>query len=345
MLPESPQGLKLRSVLVIGGTGPMGASTCRALANSRYVPIAYDRPRQGQESGNKWGPSIRGTLMQKDLLASTIAEYRPDALVVCTDLNDEKPRNADPVQLYRSELAGTLNLLELTINYEIQDLIWVSSADLFGDPGPLPVREDQSAAPISISGSCHMICERMIEDFAAAHSFRYAILRGFALAGLDDDIAADIKDDRSIISDIMAVAAGLKAQLIIRGSNYPTRDGTIIRDYVHSTDFANALLSSLKALESGATSRIYNIGSGIGTSTLELVHMTERISGRRIPIAYAPKREDEPPVLIADSSLARVVLGWTPKQSASDQIIRSVWSQWYKRHIEPFEHHTTRIAG
>lgn len=345
MLPQSPHGLKLQSVFVVGGTGPMGASICKALANSGYIPIAFDRTNQGSDAGNKWGPFVRGSLLQKDHLASTLIEYSPDAIMVCANLNDKSASAGNPVEVYREALAGLLNLLELAIKFDIRDFVLVSSAEIFGDAGPLPVREDQPAAPISITGSCHMICERMLDDFAKAHALRYAILRGFALAGLDDDIANDMKDDRSLVSQIMAVAAGVRPQFTLNGSNYSTRDGTMVRDYVHATDFAHAMLNALRGLETGASSRIYNIGSGIGSSTLELVHLTERISGRRIPIVYGQKRNDEPAVLIADSSLARVLLGWTPKLSATDQIIRNTWAQWYKRHIEPFEKQKSRIAG
>jgi UDP-glucose 4-epimerase len=224
-------------------------------------------------------------------------------------------------------------------------VIYVSSAAIYGDAGILPIGENQPSAPIGIPGSSQMICERMIGDFARAHGIRFAILRSFAMAGVDDDIADDINQDRGFISNLMAVAVGLRPQVTIHGSNYTPRDGTIIRDYVHAGDFAQAILRALRALETGSISRIYNIGAGIGTTALELAHLAERISGHRIPIVYGPKRDDEAPVLIADSSLARVMLGWTPKESAADLIIRSTWAQWYNRHFESSGNHNRRVAG
>lgn len=335
----------MNSVLVIGGAGPLGMSTCKALANAGYVPVAYDQTRQGKEIREKWGPFIRGTLTEKERLSATINEYNPDAIILCPDHAEAENPVTDPVLAYRTALTGTLTLLELAVKHKIEHVIYVSNAAIYGDAGSLPVSENQPSAPIGIPGSSQMICERMIADFASAHAIRFAILRSFAIAGVDDDIADDVIQDRGFISNLMAVAIGLRPQVTIHGSNYTTRDGTIVRDYVHGADFAQALLRALRALETGSISRIYNIGAGIGTTALELAHLAERISGQRIPIVYGPKRDDEAPVLIADSSLARVMLGWTPKESAADLIIRTTWAQWYNRHIETSGNINSRAAG
>lgn len=338
-------GIRLRSVLVIGGGGLLGASACKALSQAGYVPIAYDQTKQNKVIREKWGPFVRGSLTEKDHLSATIAEYKPDSIMMCPDYVDMESPVVDPVQSYRTAISGTLNVIDLALKHAVQHFIYVSSAALYGDAGSQPLREDQPAAPISITGSCQMICERMISDFARSHPLRFSILRSFALACADDDVAEDIGDDRGFLSHVMAVATGLRPQLTIHGGNYSTRDGTSVRDYLHAADFAEAMLLALRAIESGSSSRIYNIGSGLGTSALELVHMAERVSGRRIPLAYRPKYEDQPSTCISDSSLARVMLGWTPKQSAADQIIRILWSQWYKKHLDHSESQPHRATG
>lgn len=320
-------------------------SVCKVLSRAGYVPVTFDQTRQPKDKRENWGPFVRGSVMEKDHLIAAIEDYEPDAIIMCPDFVDMESPITDPVLSYRTAINGTLNVIEIANTYKISNFVYASSAAVYGDAGSDPLREDQPAAPLSISGSCQMICERMISDFALAHPLKYAILRGFAISGCDDDIAEIAHDDRSFLTQIMAAAMGLRPQLTIHGSNYATRDGTLIRDYIHASDFAEAALLALRALETGSISRIYNIGSGIGTSALELVHMAERVSGRRIPIAYRPKFEDQAAVCVSDSSLARVMLGWTPKMSAADQIIRTLWSQWYKRHNQNNDVQKNRVAS
>lgn len=345
MVLSGSQGIKFRSVLVIGGGGILGMSVCKTLSKAGYVPVAFDQTHQTKDKREKWGPFIRGSVTEKDQLAAAMEDYKPDAIMMCPDYVDMESPVSDPVLSYRNAISGTLTMLDVASRHAIRDLIYVSSASVYGDAGRDPMREDQPAAPLSIGGTCQMIAERMISDFAQAHSMKFAILRSFAIAGCDDDIADDLHDDRGFLSQIMAVANGKKPQLTIHGGNYTTRDGTAIRDYIHASDVAEAMLLALRALETGSMSRIYNIGSGIGTSALELVHMAERVSGRRIPIAYRPKFEDQAAISISDSSLARVMLGWTPKMSAADQIIRTLWYQWYKRYNRDAEAPKSRAAG
>ena len=340
-------GMKLNSVLVIGGAGLVGASFCHAVARAGYVPITYDNPKQGHETRVKWGPLVRGTVFDRDRLNAAVAEYKPDTIVYCPTVSRPEFAMSDPAIAYRTHLSGTLALLELARENSIEQFLYVSSAAIYGDAGNQPIREEQAPSPISPLGSSFMICERMIRDFASVHRLRFAILRSFSAAGADEDahLPEDLENSLRLVPNLIAAAAGLRPQVTLNGSNFTTRDGTTIRDYIHVTDLAHALLLALRTVEIGAESRIYNIGTGTGTSALELAHIAERISERRIPIVYGPRRAGDPSTLISDSSLARVMLGWTPKQSAADQIIRSAWHEWLEERSSRMTDARTRVAS
>ncbi len=339
-------GLKINSVLVVGGAGLVGAPFCYALSKAGYVPIAYDNPKSGQEFRVKWGPLVRGSIFERDRLRAAISEYKPDTIVFCPTQSRPDSRMADPSIAYRTHLSGTLELLDLARENSISQFLMTSSSAIYGDAGHQPIREEQPPSPISPLGSSLMVCERMIYDYAAAHRLRYSVLRVFAAAGADLEAQLPEEMDNSLrlVPNLIAVAAGLRPQLMIHGSNFETRDGTPIRDYVHVADLADAMLLALRSLEFGAESRVYNIGSGTGTTALELVHLAERFSNRRIPISYGKRRAGDPPTLISDSSLARVMLGWTPKQSGADQIIQSAWEGWLQNASARTSDPTTRIA-
>jgi UDP-glucose-4-epimerase GalE len=340
-------GLKMNSVLVIGGAGLIGAPFCHHLAKAGYVPIAYDSPKAGYETRVKWGPLVRGNPHERDHLRSVIDQYKPDTIIYCPPHSNPGLIMSDPATAYRTQLSGMLTVLELAREKSIEQFIYISNASIYGDAGAQPIREEHAAAPLGPFGSSMMIAERMIRDYADVHTFRYTILRSFSVAGADQEahLSEDIDNSFRLLPNLIAVATGLRPQVKIHGSNYTTPDGTAIRDYVHVTDLADAMLLAIRAIEFGSESRIYNIGSGNGTSVLELVKLAERASHRRIPIAYGPRRADDAPCLISDSSLARVKLGWTAKQSAPDQIIRSAWSEWLDQTGSHQQDQRSRIAG
>lgn len=326
----STPGLRMNSVLVVGGAGLAGASFCHSLAKAGYVPVVFDNPKPGYESRVKWGPLIRGSVLEREKLRATIAEYKPETIVYCPAVSRPEMIMADPAIAYRTHMGGLLTLLDVAREKSISQFLLLSSAAIYGDAGHHPIREEHAAAPISPLGSSLMICERMIRDYAGMHALRYAVLRVFSVAGANPEIhlQEDLDNHYRLVPNLIAVAAGLRPHVTLHGSNYATRDGTPVRDYIHASDLAEAMILALRAIELGAEPRTYNIGSGNGTSALELVSMAERVSGKRIPIAYGVKRSGDPATVIADASLARVMLGWTPKQSAADQIIRSAWTEW-----------------
>lgn len=346
-LTDSAHGLKLNSVLVIGGAGHIGAPFCYHLAKSGYVPIAYDNTRSNSDKRVKWGPHVVGNPYERDHLRSVLAQYRPETILFCPPLSKPGLIMSDPATAYRTQLTSVLTVLELAREKSIEQFIYVSNASIYGDAGQGAIREEQALAPLGAFGSSMMIAERMIRDYAEVHKLRYTILRAFSVAGADHEahLSEDIDNSLRLLPNLIAVAAGLRSQIKIHGSNFATPDGTAIRDYTHVTDLANAMMLALKAIEFGSESRIYNIGSGVGTSVLELVRLAERTSRRRIPIAYGPRRIDDAPCLIADSSLARVKLGWTAKQSAPDQIIGSAWSEWIDQTGAHNQDQPARIAG
>jgi len=318
-------------ILVTGGAGYVGAHACKALAARGYTPVVYDNLSLGHEAAVRWGPLEIGDIADRDRLDAVIARHRPAAVMHFAAFSCVGESVADPGKYYRNNVTGTLSLLEAMRDHGIRGLVFSSTAALYGTPESIPISEDAPKAPISPYGRSKWSAEAMIADVAAAHGLSTAVLRYFNAAGADPDgeIGERHQPETHLIP--LALQAITNASpLTVFGDDYPTPDGTCIRDYVHVSDLANAHVLALDQVLAGRVSITLNLGIGYGFSVSEVIAAIERVTGRSVPYDIGPRRDGDPPVLVASVDKAFDLLKWKPRHIELDSIVRTAWA-WHQR--------------
>jgi UDP-arabinose 4-epimerase len=320
------------AVLVTGGAGYIGAHACKALSVAGYRPVACDNLVHGHESAVRWGPLEIGDIADRARLDEVFAAHRPEAVMHFAAFTAVGESVADPGKYYRNNVAGTLGLLEATVAHGVGRFVFSSTAAAYGLPERVPIREDEPNRPINPYGRSKLMVEQMLADFAAAHGLKSAIMRYFNAAGAtpDREIGEDHDPETHLIPLALDAAAGQGPALTLFGDDYPTPDGTCIRDYIHVSDLADAHVLALDRLGEVEPVRVYNLGVGSGVSVREILAAIERVTGRSVPHRIGPRRAGDPPVLVADSSRARSELDWSPRMSDIDTIIATAWA-WHGR--------------
>jgi UDP-glucose-4-epimerase GalE len=320
------------AVLVTGGAGYIGSHACKALSRSGYLPVTYDNLSRGHERAVRWGPLERGDIADTLLLRSVMAKYSPVAVMHFAAFCYVGESVAEPSIYYHNNVWGSLCLLEAMRLSGIDKLILSSSCATYGNPQSLPIAETHQQIPTNPYGTSKLIVEHMLRDFEAAYGLRWVSLRYFNAAGADPmgEIGEEHSPETHIIPLAIRAAETGRDPLMVFGADYPTPDGTAIRDYVHVADLADAHLAACKHLLSGGDSGAVNLGTGRGHSVLEVISAVERVCGRTVPIQYGPRRPGDPPALVADAARARAVLGWQPRFMELDMIVRTGW-EWHRR--------------
>jgi UDP-arabinose 4-epimerase len=320
------------SVLVTGGAGYIGAHACKALARARYLPVSYDSLVNGHEWAVKWGPLVRGDILDRQRIDRVIAEYRPVAIMHFAAFAYVGESVGDPAKYYRNNVMGSLTLLEAARDAGIQNFIFSSTCATYGTPASLPIVEATPQFPMNPYGASKLMVERILADFGSAHGIRSAVLRYFNAAGGDKDgeIGEDHQPETHLIPLVLDAAAGRRQNVTIFGADYPTPDGTCLRDYIHVSDLADAHVLALDRLLAGAASDAFNLGNGQGFSVRQVVDAVERITGLKVPVRLGDRRPGDPAALVCDAGKARDVLGWRPRLSDLDEIIRTAWA-WHQR--------------
>ncbi|MBA3668754.1 MAG: UDP-glucose 4-epimerase GalE [Sphingomonas sp.] len=318
-----------RDILVTGGAGYIGAHACKALAAAGFRPVAYDNLVYGHVKAVKWGPLERGDVLDRARLNAVLEAYDFAAVMHFAAFAYVGESVADPGKYYRNNVAGTLTLIEALRDHGIGKIVFSSTCATYGVPDHVPIAEDWPQRPINPYGATKLIAEQMISDFGRAHGLRSAVLRYFNAAGADSqgDIGECHEPETHLIPLALEAATGGPA-LTVFGNDYPTSDGTCVRDYIHVTDLAEAHVAALEKLLAGGESGALNLGTGNGVSVLEVLGSVERTSGRKVPFEFGPRRDGDPPVLVADSARSQRELGWSPRLSEIDQIVRSAW-RWH----------------
>jgi UDP-glucose-4-epimerase GalE len=304
----------MTSILVTGGAGYIGSHTCKALYAAGFSPVAYDNLARGNSEAVKWGALEIGELGDGARLRAAIARHRPAAVVHFAALAYVGESNENPLAYYRNNVGGTISLLDAMREEGTKNIVFSSSCAVYGAPKVVPITEESRQAPINPYGATKMICERMIRECAAAFPLNFMALRYFNAAGADPDgqIGECHVPETHAIPLLLDAAAGESKGFTILGDDYPTADGTCVRDYVHVTDLADAHVKSVRALLDGAESMALNVGTGRGWSVRELVDSARKITNRDIPVRVGPRRPGDPPALIADPTRVRDRLGWRP---------------------------------
>ncbi|MDS4068180.1 MAG: UDP-glucose 4-epimerase GalE [Candidatus Competibacter sp.] len=317
----------MKSILVTGGAGYIGSHACKALARAGYLPVVYDNLVYGHEWAVKWGPLERGDLLDGTRLAEVIARYRPAAVIHFAAYAYVGESVSDPAKYYGNNVGGTLSLLAALRAGGVERLVFSSTCATYGVPERLPIDESHPQRPVNPYGHSKWMIEQVLRDYAQAYELRSIVLRYFNAAGSDPDgeIGEDHTPETHLIPLVLRAARDPNAPVSIHGTDYPTPDGTCIRDYIHVTDLADAHLRALAALEKGAETAAYNLGTGRGHSVREIVAAARRVTGREIAVVEGPRRPGDPPELVADATRAGIELGWIPGFTEIDDIIETAW--------------------
>jgi UDP-arabinose 4-epimerase len=312
-----------QSILVTGGAGYVGSHACKALAGAGYRPVVYDNLSRGHREAVRWGALVEGDLRDRARLAAALREHDVSAVMHFAAFAYVGESVADPELYYANNLGGTLSLLGAMRDAGVGSIVFSSTCAVYGVPQTLPIRETTAKAPLNPYGDTKLAIERALHWYAGAYGMRYMALRYFNAAGADPDgeTGEDHEPETHLIPLVLRAALGRGNPVEIYGTDYPTPDGTAIRDYIHVTDLADAHVRALADLAAGGDSAALNLGTGSGASVREVIAAVERVGGRVVPHREAARRPGDPPELVADPALARARLGWQPRRSALETIV------------------------
>lgn len=319
-------------VLVTGGAGYIGSHTCKHLAASGHTPVVLDDFTQGHESAVKWGPLERASLLDPARLAEVFAAHRVDAVIHFAASALVGESMSDPGKYFRNNTLGTLNLIEAMRGAGVGTLVFSSTCATYGNPVRVPIDEGHPQVPVNPYGESKLMVEKMLRWFGECHGLRWIALRYFNAAGADPEgeIGEDHDPESHLIPLVIGGTLGTRRPVKVFGTDYPTPDGTAVRDYIHVVDLADAHLRAIDRLGAGTPSQAINLGTGVGQSVRKVIDTIGAVSGRHVPFDLAPRRAGDPPELVADPSRARDVLGWTPRYGQLEVIVEHAW-KWHAR--------------
>jgi len=318
-------------VLVTGGAGYIGSHTVKLLGERGYEILVYDNLSTGHDWAVLYGELFVADLGEKEKLREAFESFRPDAVIHFAAYIVVPESVREPLKYYRNNVVNTINLLEVIEEFGVKSFIFSSSAAVYGIPEEIPVSEEAPLNPINPYGETKATVERILRDLNNAGRINYVSLRYFNVAGADPEgkIGFAYPNPTHLIIRAVKTAKGEFEKLYIYGTDYPTPDGTCIRDYIHVTDLAEAHLLALEYLLSGGESVALNCGYGRGYSVREVVDVVKRVTGIDFPVEEAPRREGDPPVLVAKAERIRSPLGWEPKYDDLEFIVKTAW-EWEK---------------
>lgn len=320
-------------VLVTGGAGYIGSHVCKALFAAGHAPIVFDNFSTGHRWAVKWGPLVEGDLCSPQAIAAAIRDFDIEAVIHLAASSAVGESVAHPRKYFENNVRNTINLLGVMLDAGVNYLVFSSTAAVYGVPERVPISEEHVVAPVNPYGTTKAAIERMLSEYSTAYGQRYVALRYFNASGADimGEIGESHRPETHLVPIAIEAALGLRPELVLFGTDYPTADGTAVRDYVHVMDLAVAHVQALDYLVSGGTSTHLNLGTGRGYSVREVIEAVERATGFPVPVVEAPRRKGDPPVLVADSRRASVTLDWAPEYSDLDRIVRSAW-EWHRHH-------------
>lgn len=317
-----------KTILVTGGAGYVGSHACKALAQAGYVPVAYDNMVHGHEWAVKWGPLERGDILDSARLGSVLQQYRPSATLHFAGFAYVGESVTNPAKYYRNNVSGTLVLLDALMQAEIDKVVFSSSCSTYGVPASVPIREDHPQNPVNPYGFGKLVVERVLRDYERAFNLKSVSLRYFNAAGADPEgeIGEDHDPETHLIPLVLHAAIGRRPNVVINGADYPTPDGTCIRDYIHVSDLADAHVRALRYLENGGGSECINLGTGTGASVKTVIEVARKVTGKAIAAEIGPRRAGDPPALVADAARARELLNWKPRYAEVEAQIQHAWA-------------------
>ena len=323
--------LQHETYLVVGGAGYIGSHVCKALAQQGAHPVVFDNFSSGHQHAVKWGPYVNVDLKDASALEAAMADYagRCDGVIHLASSIEVGFGEKQPAEFYNNNVIGAFNLLEGMRKLGMDKLIFSSTCATYGETVQMPLVEDLPQIPQSVYGKTKLAIEHVIQSYHKAYGLSYVTLRYFNAAGADDegDIGEEHDPETHLIPIAIRAAVGLSDKpMKLFGTDYDTRDGTCVRDYIHVTDIARAHLKSLEAMKNGLGSAELNIGTGKGVTNLEVMKMVEQVTGRPVPYDNAPRRAGDVTQLYANAAKAKEVIGFEPRHSELENIIQTAWN-------------------
>jgi UDP-glucose 4-epimerase len=320
------------NVLVVGGAGYIGSTVIVALLKAGHQVVAFDNLSKGhRQAVPKNVPLVEGDIGDSAALDRVFKQYPIDAVMHFAALIEAGESMKAPEQFFRNNTAHSLTLIETMLANGVKRLVFSSTAALFGNPETLPIGEDAALQPTNAYGESKLLVERILDWINRIHGLRFACLRYFNAAGaISPDQGEAHQPESHLVPLVLKVALGQREAISVFGTDYPTPDGTCVRDYIHVADLAQAHLLALEAL-SVRDRLYYNLGNGAGFSVREVIETARKVTGHSIPCVEAPRRPGDPAILVAASGLIREELGWKPQFANLEDIIDSAW-EWHRRH-------------
>jgi UDP-glucose-4-epimerase GalE len=322
------------TILVAGGAGYIGSHTVKELARSGFEVLVFDNFSSGRKELVGTRPCVQGDLMDKQAVRELFKTRPISAVLHFASLIQVGESYADPRKYYTHNLQTSLNLLDAMLEAGVSTLIFSSSAAVYGVPEETPIPETHPLNPANPYGQTKLMVERILQDYDRAYGMRSISLRYFNAAGADPEgeMGETHRPETHLIPNILLSLLGKGPRLGVFGDDFPTPDGTAVRDYIHVTDLAVAHVLALKALLSGWPSDAVNLGTNIGFSVLDVIRKAEEVTGRKIPYDVRPRREGDVAVLLASKDKAERTLDWRPGLSSLETIIESAWN-WHRRNV------------
>ncbi|MFA5026111.1 MAG: UDP-glucose 4-epimerase GalE [Candidatus Shapirobacteria bacterium] len=319
-------------ILVVGGAGYIGSEINKELNQAGYQTVIFDSLVSGHKDAVKWGEFVQGDLHNLDDIRGVFKKYKIEAVLDFAAFIEVGESVVDPQKYYYNNLVNTLNLLQVMREFEVKKIIFSSTAATFGEPKYTPIDEAHPQWPINPYGWTKLMIERVFADYDVAYGLRYVALRYFNACGANPeaDIGEGHNPESHLIPLVLDAAIGKRDNIKIFGTDYPTPDGTCVRDYIHVVDLASAHLLALKHLLDGGESRQYNLGNGKGFSVREVIDAVKKVTGKEFTVSEVERRAGDPPILIATSEKIRNELGWNPKYTEIEEIVATAW-KWHQK--------------
>ncbi|MEX1368316.1 MAG: UDP-glucose 4-epimerase GalE [Nannocystaceae bacterium] len=317
-------------VLVTGGAGYIGSVTVERLVEDGAEVVVLDDLSLGHRAAVHPAAELCvGSLADRSFVDATLERTRPDAVMHFAARSQVGESMREPFRYVGDNVRNGLNLIESMVEHGVLRFILSSTAALFGEPSRIPIDEDERIVPGSPYGESKHMLERILAWTEVVHGMRFAALRYFNAAGASEERGEHHEPETHLVPLVLQVAAGLREEITVFGDDYPTADGTCVRDYVHVVDLAQAHVLALGALDEG--SRTYNLGNGQGFSVMEVIEAAREVTGHAVPHEVGPRRAGDPAVLVADSGRIRAQLGWAPRFGGLREIVGSAW-RWHRAH-------------